>query len=178
MKKIILPLFLFLSFISFAQEEDQDPKKHELTMNALTLIASEWIDVSYEYLIDQESSFGVDLQFGLDSDANADGFRKFSLTPNYRRYFSGKYAKGFFVEAFGMIHTYEEYVFIDLFTVSELKTNTDFSLGISVGGKWVTPKGFVTEIFLGVGRNLFNNDSEYNFSDVAGRVGVSLGYRF
>ena len=178
MKKFLPALFLFLCLGSFAQEEDQYPKKHELTMNALTLIASEWIDVSYEYLIDQESSFGVDLQFGLDRDANADGFRKFSITPNYRRYFSGKYAKGFFVEAFGMIHTFEEFVFIDPFLASELRTNTDFSLGISVGGKWVTTKGFVTEIFLGIGRNLFNNDADINFSDVAGRVGVSLGYRF
>lgn len=177
MKKLAPFLFLFLSLGVFAQEEDQEPKKHELTMNALTLIASEWIDVSYEYLINEESSFGVDLQFGLDDNSNADGFRKFSITPNYRRYFSGKYAKGFFLEAFGMVHTFEEFVFINNFTASELRTNTDFSLGISVGGKWVTPRGFVTEIFLGVGRNLFNND-DYDFTEVAGRVGVSVGYRF
>lgn len=177
MKKLLPFLFLFISLGVFAQEEDQEPKKHELTLNALTLIASEWIDISYEYLIDEESSLGVDLQFGLDDNANADGFRKFSITPNYRRYFSGKYAKGFFVEAFGMLHTYEEFVFINNLTASELRTNTDFSLGVSVGGKWVTPRGFVTEIFLGVGRNLFNND-EYDFTEVAGRIGVSIGYRF
>lgn len=176
MKKLLPILFLFISFGAFAQE-DTEQKKHELTMNALTLIASEWFDVSYEYLIDEESSFGVDLQFGLNNDTNEDGFRKFSLTPNYRRYFSGKYAKGFFVEAFGMVHTYEEFVFVNTNNSFDYRTNTDFSLGISVGGKWVTPKGFVTEIFLGVGRNLLNN-SEYDFTDIAGRVGVSLGYRF
>ena len=176
MKKLIPILFLFLSLGVFAQE-NSEPKKHELTVNALTLIASEWIDVSYEYLLDEESSLGIDVQFGLDSDANEDGFRKFSITPNYRRYFSEKYAKGFFVEAFGMLHSFEEFVFVNTSSTSELKTNTDFSLGISVGGKWVTPKGFVTEIFLGIGRNLFNN-SEYDFTDVAGRVGISLGYRF
>ena len=69
MKKIALIILCFYTTISNAQEDlipqDTD-KKNEITLNALTLIASGWIDVSYEYLINKEASFGVDLQFGFD----------------------------------------------------------------------------------------------------------------
>ena len=158
MKKLLPILLVCLSLNAFAQEDtppqDTD-KKHEVTINALTLIASEWADFSYEYLINEESSFGVDLQFRLSSNDN-DISRKFSVTPNYRRYFSGNYARGFFVEAFGMIHSLEEFITVNNggSFAEQLETSTDFSLGISVGGKWVTKKGFVAEIFGGLGRNL------------------------
>ena len=182
MKKLLFILTLCFSVSIFSQETEPDfpqdvDKRHEITANALTLIVSEWIDVSYEYLINEESSFGVDLQFGLDDNDDFDTYRTFSITPNYRRYFSNKYARGFFVEAFGMLHTYKDYYAFDFVTnTSTVRNETDFSLGVSVGGKWVTKSGFVTEIFLGLGRNLLNNDED--FVEVAGRVGISLGYRF
>lgn len=181
MKKI-LPILLFcVSTIAFSQEDtlpqDTD-KKHEITINALTLIVSEWVDLSYEYLINKESSFGVDLQFGLDDTNDFDTYRTFSVTPNYRRYFSNKYARGFFIEGFGMLHSYKDFFNYDFNTGnSDTKTQTDFSLGVSVGGKWVTENGFVAEIFGGIGRNLFNNNDYYS-TDIAGRVGISVGYRF
>lgn len=183
MKKVLMTLLLSISLLGYSQEEEtkfpQDiDKKHELTANALTLIVSEWVDVSYEYLLNEESSFGVDLQFGLDSNNDFDSYRTFSITPNYRRYFSNKYARGFFVEAFGMLHTYKDFYNYDFVTNSYSEdTLTDFSLGISVGGKWVTKSGFVTEVFAGIGRNLFNDD-ENDFVEVAGRIGISMGYRF
>jgi hypothetical protein len=99
MKKLVLLIVCCCSTIAVAQEESlpQDTnKKNEITLNALTLVASGWIDVSYEYLINKESSFGVDLQFGFDENNNVDTYRNFSITPNYRVYFSNKYAKGFF----------------------------------------------------------------------------------
>lgn len=181
-KNLILLLLLFVCISGFSQD-NSDPfpqdvdKKHEITANALTLIVSEWLDFSYEYLINEESSFGVDLQFGLDSNDDFDSYRTFSITPNYRRYFSNKYARGFFVEAFGMLHSYKDFYNYDFINNSYSEdTFTDFSLGISVGGKWVTKSGFVTEVFAGIGRNLFNNDDD--LTEVAGRVGISLGYRF
>lgn len=181
-KNLILLLLLFVCISGFSQD-NSDPfpqdvdKKHEITANALTLIVSEWLDFSYEYLINEESSFGVDLQFGLDSNDDFDSYRTFSITPNYRRYFSNKYARGFFVEAFGMLHSYKDFYNYDFINNSYSEdTFTDFSIGISVGGKWVTKSGFVTEVFAGIGRNLFNNDDD--LTEVAGRVGISLGYRF
>ena len=107
MKKLIAITLLFTSTFAFSQDDSlpQDTnKKHEITINALTLIVSEWADISYEYLINEESSFGIDLQFGLDSNDDFDTYRTFSVTPNYRRYFSNKYARGFFIEGLSLIH--------------------------------------------------------------------------
>ena len=193
MKKITLVILCFYTTISNAQEESlpQDTdKKNEITLNALTLVASGWIDVSYEYLINKEASFGIDIQFGFDENDNFDTYRNFSITPNYRVYFSNKYARGFFIEGFGMIHRFKDYYnysnyndFYDPESYNyESKNITEFSLGVSVGGKWVTKSGFVTEIFGGIGRNLLNSnnydDDGFDPINVAGRIGVSIGKRF
>jgi hypothetical protein len=185
MKKLVLIVFCCYSTFAVAQEESlpQDTnKKNEVTLNALTLIASGWIDVSYEYLINKESSFGIDMQFGFDENNNIDTYRNFSITPNYRVYFSNKYARGFFIEGFGMLHRYKDYYYEELSSEPDNYTSknlTEFSLGISVGGKWVTKSGFVTEIFGGIGRNILNsNEDGYDPINVAGRIGVSIGKRF
>lgn len=181
MKKLILPILICcFSATIFAQDDSlpQDTdKKHEITINALTLVVSEWIDFSYEYLLNEESSLGIDVQFGLDDNNDFDSYRTFAITPNYRHYFSNKYARGFFIEGFGMLHTYRDFLNYDATTDTfSTRTQTDFSLGISVGGKWVTKGGFVTEIFGGLGRNLLNNDDD--LIEIAGRIGISVGYRF
>lgn len=183
MKKLVPILLLCLSVNVFAQEDplpqDTD-KKHEIKFNAVGLIFSEWIDFSYEYLINEESSFGIGLQIGLDDENDIDDtYRKFSITPYYRRYFSKNYARGFYVEGFGMLHRTEgEYFDFDVISGSGSfieETNTNFALGFSVGGKFVSKGGFTTDLNLGVGRNLGDNNFE---SDVIVKVGVSLGYRF
>jgi len=186
MKKLVLIVICCYSTFVIAQEESlpQDTnKKNEITLNALTLIASGWIDVSYEYLINKEASFGIDMQFGFDENNNIDTYRNFSITPNYRVYFSNKYARGFFIEGFGMLHRYKDYYYDELSSEPDNYTSknlTEFSLGISVGGKWVTKSGFVTEIFGGIGRNILNSNDDDGFDPInmAGRIGVSIGKRF
>jgi len=183
MKKITLILLTCFSLSAFSQEKtyQQDvDKKHEVKLNVLGLLTSEWIDASYEYLINEESSFGIALQFGLDdNNVITDTYRTFSVTPYYRRYFSKKYARGFYVEGFGMLHTFKDdyYSFIGFpgssVIVNEKRTN--FALGIAVGGKFVSKGGFTADIFGGLGRNLGNNEYDY---DVVGRIGISLGFRF
>ncbi len=188
MKKITLIILVFVSALSIAQEkkkttypQDVD-KKTELKINAFGLVAFEWIDLSYERLINEESSFGVGLLVGFDNNDNVDEYRKFSLTPYYRRYFSNKYARGFFVEGFGMLHSYEDrnydYYYDNsgnFMSNSTDETNTEFAVGFSIGGKFVSKTGFSTEIYLGVGRNL-GGDS--NSAEAVARGGISLGYRF
>ncbi|WP_334056550.1 DUF3575 domain-containing protein [Polaribacter sp. P097] len=172
MKKVILLVFLGVSFISLAQEKEkvypQDVgKKHELKINALTLIAGKWIDVSYEGLIDEESSYGLAATLNTDTDESS---LKYAITPYYRRYFSGKYARGFFVEGFGALFSAtDRYIF-----GNNEDFETGFALGVSVGGKFVSKKGFSTELLLGVGRNLIKDSSYEGFP----RIGISLGYRF
>ena len=177
MKKIILLLCLVISANSYAQVNTQAEtigfpqdinKKSELKINALTLLVAKWIDVSYENLINEESSFGVAAT--LNTDTNGSDL-KYSLTPYYRRYFSNKLARGFFVEGFGMLFSAKD---TDIFGFGSQKFETGFAMGVSVGGKFVSKQGFTTELLLGVGRNLSND----NYVDAVGRVGISVGYRF
>ena len=177
MKKITVMLCLLISGLAFSQEKtiEEAPKfpqdvnkKHELKINALTLLVAKWIDFSYERLIDQESSFGISTTLNTDSDISD---LKFALTPYYRRYFSGHFARGFFVEGFGMLFSAKD---TGIFQINHHKYETGFGLGVSVGGKLVSKQGFTTEVLLGVGRNFINND----YNDVIGRIGISVGYRF
>ncbi len=197
MKKIVLFTFLLATTISFAQEKEeiypQDVnKKYEIKLNAFSLIVFSSLDVSYEYLLNKDSSFGVGVFYNFN-DINDDLYypKKFSLTPYYRWYFSEtRFARGFFVEGFGMLNTYEDKKYYysgydnngNYIDNSELLKETDFALGISVGGKFIIKSGFTAEVYGGVGRNLFNNDNNnnnVNFSnDLITRGGISLGYRF
>lgn len=176
MKKVTLIIALLFSLILSAQETEK-PERHEVTLNGLTLVAFEWFDVSYTYLINEESSFGVNLQVGLDADANIDSFRKFSLTPNYRHYFGKKYAAGFYVEGFASLINYDadkDYYFSPSQFGYTQENFTDLGFGISVGGKFLTKRGFVADVFLGVGRYLSDGADLEAFA----RIGISLGYRF
>jgi len=193
MKKIVLFIFLFATTISFAQKKEeiypQDVnKKYEIKLNTFSLIVFSSLDVSYEYLLNKDSSFGVGIFYNFN-DINDDLYypKKFSLTPYYRWYFSEtRFARGFFVEGFGMLNTYEdnEYSYYydnngNYIDNSEPLKETDFALGISVGGKFIIKSGFTAEIYGGVGRNLFNKDNNsYLENDLITRGGISLGYRF
>lgn len=172
MKKITLLILLLIATISSAQEKNEKPKldinkKHEIKINAITLLALKWIDVSYEILIDEESSFGTALAINTDYDESD---LKYSITPYYRRYFSEKYAQGFFVEGFGMLFSTDD----NDFSNSNNEEVTGLALGFSVGGKFISKKGFSTELLLGFGRNFLESDN----NDSVGRVGINLGYRF
>jgi len=180
MKKLLALLAFFaISNITFGQDDiSDDVDKHELKLNATNLIIFSYLDGAYERLINEESSFGVSLLFGFSDDALLDDEqRTFSITPYYRQYFSKKYAKGFFVEGFAMLNSGDESILItDLNgNVLEDGSYTDLALGISVGGKFVTKRGFVVDLYLGIGRNLLNTDFA---PELVGRGGVTLGYRF
>lgn len=177
MKKITLSALLFIVSISlFAQENEI--KRNELKINMSNLIGFKWFDVTYERILNEESSIGVGTLFSLDNESEGlDEYRTFSITPYYRQFFSGKYAEGFFVEAFTMIHSGKDYSYYSnsgpYDTLVDEKY-TDLAVGISVGGKWVTKRGFVAEVYAGIGRDLLDQSD----MEVVGRGGVSIGYRF
>jgi hypothetical protein len=182
-KKITISALLFIVSISlFAQENET--KQHELKINMSNLIGFKWFDVSYERLLNEEASIGVGTLFSLDNKSEGlDEYRTFSITPYYRQFFSSKYAQGFFVEAFTMLHSGKDYTYNSYYEdfppygYFENRTEekyTDLAVGISVGGKWVTKRGFVAEVYAGIGRDLLNQSD----IEVVGRGGVSIGYRF
>jgi hypothetical protein len=163
-------------------------KNYELKINAFSLITFSALDLSFERLINEDSSYGVAVFYNFyDYEDNDDiAFpKKFSITPYYRWFFSeNQYARGFFIEGFGMLNTYQDIFYSrDSYQNSnKVETQTGFALGISVGGKFITKEGFTAEVLLGVGRNLIKEkiDNKYNFLDnnILGRFGISLGYRF
>ena len=196
MKKNLLLLLLTLFSLQFTAQEKEGTKeskypqdvdkKYEFKINAFNLIAFAAIDISFERLIDEKSSYGVAVFYNFSDYADSDiAFpKKFSITPYYRWFFSeNKYARGFFIEGFGMLNTYQDnYSFDFNSNYGKIETQTSFALGISVGGKFVITEGFTAEVLAGVGRNLIKGESHESYQDfqneVIGRFGISLGYRF
>jgi len=181
MKQSLVFFLIAYSTLAFTQEISSIQKtknRHELKLNALGLLTSEWLDLSYEGLINQESSFGMALQIGFDEESRVSNsfYRTFSLTPYYRRYFSSKFAKGFYVESFAMLHTNKDAYEDFLGTQFRSSVHTSFGLGFSIGGKFVSKDGFVADLYVGIGRNLGSN--AHIEQDFVGRIGISLGYRF
>ena len=190
MKFLLTLFFLFFSIlIGFSQTDDgantnnttTSIDKNELRLNATSLIFIGGLEVDYEHLFSEEASFGTNVFVRIGTQGDLDDLiRNFSFTAYYRQYFSNKYAQGFFVEGFGMVLNREDISFIfnnDSDNEDETISNTDFALGITVGGKFITKGGFVAEIFAGIGRTLSSND-DFFFNNIIGRGGISLGYRF
>ncbi|WP_452227387.1 DUF3575 domain-containing protein [Lacinutrix cladophorae] len=193
MKNALLGLILFCSFATFAQQDMQKEKvKHsEIKVNAFNLIVFKAVDFSYEYLIDSESSVGASVLFNLQNREDRefeDGpiyNEKFAFTPYYRRYFSSKYAWGFFLEAFGMYSiqedTDEDYIYNsfndDYEYIYTDETSNNLAFGMAVGGKFVSKKGFLFEVFGGVGRNISTSNNDVG-SEFVPRLGTILGWRF
>jgi hypothetical protein len=89
MKKYTLFICLFVSGLALGQEAatEKTPefpqdvnKKHEVKINGLNLLAFEWLDVSYEYLINEESSFGIAGLLAINESEVLNYYRKSSLT--------------------------------------------------------------------------------------------------
>ena len=181
MKKITLLAILCIVSLSINAQENEDQnysKNHEVKLNMSNLIGFKWLDVGYERILNEESSIGIGTLISLDHQIDGiDEYRTFSITPYYRHFFSSKYARGFFVEVFSMLHSgTEENYYSNSYPYDSLAEEkyTDLAAGISVGGKFVTKRGFITEIYIGIGRDLLGNSG----IEVVGRGGVSIGYRF
>lgn len=184
-KHTIIMMLLFFSYNCFAQDNE---KHSELKVNVFNTIIFKSLDFSYEYLIDSESSVGASMLFNLknkeDDETLEDEIHyreKFALTPFYRRYFSRKYAWGFFMEAFAMYNKQEDYDgYYDSNTDQQVYSDEEsenFAIGMSVGGKFVSQKGFAFEFYGGIGRNLTTTNSDIA-SEFVPRVGASIGFRF
>lgn len=184
MKKLITITLLFITFISYSQENKEHRKSHELKINAFNILIFKSVDVSYEYLISGESSVGISFLANLNDKHNdgPDYNETVAITPYYRHFFSRRYAWGFFMESFGMLNiqendNYDYNSATDSYMRFSNEKTTNFALGIALGGKFVSQRGFIFEFFGGVGRNLFTNDSRYN-NEFVPRLGASFGYRF
>ena len=175
MKKVVL-LITLLSIFQFNYAQNILDNRHEVKFNAAYLLAG-IPEVGYTYLLTEETTLGIDVLFSIDDDVEP----FFALTPNYRFHFGHKPAAGFFAEVFAMLNTTES-VYVDMYSTFAPGSvipdyddkETDLALGIAIGGKFLTKKGFVFEIYGGLGRNLFNDKS----LDFIPRMGLTFGKRF
>ena len=164
MKKIFLLLTITIS--SFAQAQQ------EIKIDIFDALALKTIEVSYEHYLNDQSSVGISVLVNFEK--NSADFKyneKRAITPFYRHYFTTDSQWNFFGEGFfslnfgeteisGVSNAYEDY--------------TDGAFGVAVGTKYTTENGLTIDIYGGLGRNLFNDNSPI----IIPRVGVNVGYRF
>ena len=181
MKKKLLILVFACSISSFVTSQETEQavqetlsKKHELRLGALKLLSAGIFEATYEYVQDSNRGFGATVLINLDT--GNEYIENYSLTPFYRMYFQTKEdygAKGFFVEGFASFFGGKNY---DSLGIGRNSNDNffDTSIGLSLGKKWINSAGFVFELKLGAGRNLFNG-SEY---DALIKGDIYIGYRF
>lgn len=186
-------MLLLLSINAVSQQDNIERVPiYEIKIDVFSLVLSNAIDLSYEYLLNENQSIGLavfvklkheqplNFNFGFaPSDPELISYKTFSLIPYYRYYLSKKYAKGFFVESFTMYATGKDF---------ESKNNNDGSediltsnygvlkSGFGVGLKIVTRKKVVIDLNHGLGVDLSRIQNVSNGFFV--RVGISAGYRF
>jgi len=167
MKKISILIALITSTIILAQE-----KKHEIRLDALEVLVTPAIELSYEYSLSNGIGVGVSSFFRVDQPE--DDFKSFALTPYVRQYFFNNREfgqKGFYIEAFGQYTTGRR----EKNDIGVIKGYDDFGVGFGGGLKWLANSGFSVDIGAGVGRNFKVEDGAPDFFF---RWGIHLGYRF
>lgn len=179
MKKSLFILAVLITVSSYSQKKyEVVERQNEITLNAFNLIAAKWIDVSYEKILNDESSLGVSFltRVGNHTDFKDWGIKSYSVTPYYRQYFSPYYAAGFFMEAFAMYNGGErkELVYNAITDQKEKIVYKDVAFGIGLGQKFISRRGFVGVAYAGLGRNMFDTNAPV----VVGRAGISFGFRF
>lgn len=178
-------LFAFLMFFTLMASQAQNDTiqrnnfgKNEIKINSFFLLLGVF-EPSYERNLSEQSSMGVSAFIPFDQE-NIDVDINYYISPYYRIFFGEKYAAGFFLEGFGMLSSVDNEYYINRDYNTEIKNEavTDFALGFGLGGKWMTTGGFVFEVNGGIGRNLFNTNTEDDSSILVGKFGFNLGYRF
>ena len=177
MKKLLIVFIAIIGFQSFAQE-------HEVKLDVFDLAVFKSLDVTYMYILNEESGVGLSIFKNLSDSNNIFNYREeFTVTPYYRQYFAlggseNVYAEAFFALNSGKDFYKEEIIIGDIGTgeyeEKELKY-TDGAFGFVVGKSFISPRGFVLDLYAGIGRNLF--DSEGSPSLVP-RIGINAGFRF
>jgi hypothetical protein len=172
MKNIVFIVLLLGSYALNAQAYPRFSGGQEVKFNIGLFLATTAVDFSYEYYLNEDTSFGGTVYF--DSDAS-DYNGNFGIGPNFRAYFGYAPRSGFFAEAFGIYHTGKN----DSATNNTGVRNNDYStfaLGLGAGNKWVTrSQKFTLEINAGLGRNINPEDFQNTFMY---RAGLSIGFRF
>ena len=184
MKKLLVVLLAIASFSLQAQD-----RRNEVRLNALSVLVYKQLDLTYEYVINEESSVGLGLAFDLDKKNNngiLGGNQDYAITPYYRYHLPADIAQGIFFETFisangGVnkknVEDVPDYLDLNLEVDEDGKVYpeySDFAFGLGGGYKYISESGFVGELYGGAGRNMSGGYSP----EILVRLGVSFGFRF
>jgi len=165
MKKALL--VIVLSFIGINLTAQQ----HEVKLDVFDMVAFRSLDVTYQYILNEESAVGLSFFTPLTANKNIFNYNEdLSITPFYRQYFPIGPVENVFAEAFFAINSgtgdNDDDVSVKY---------TDGAFGFAVGKSFISPRGFVAEALIGAGRNLFDSPGAPN---LVPRIGVNFGFRF
>ncbi|MFK5878354.1 MAG: hypothetical protein QM478_02540 [Flavobacteriaceae bacterium] len=148
MKQITNGMIVFFVVISTSLNAQESKKeiekgkpKHEIDLDFLELIQYNKIELSYSFILNENSSFGATLHLYPSSSSywkNQDYQEYFGVDFNYQYYFSKKHAEGFYIEGFtkynfGTTH-------LKNITNPPINNSEDYqmiSLGIGIGYKYI-----------------------------------------
>jgi len=94
MKKLLL-LFMLVYVGTVNAQESNKVYKNEISIDALHLVLGN-VGLSYEYLINENSGFGLYGEFNVDNNRIWEIDAAYGI--NYRLYVGSRYASGFFIE--------------------------------------------------------------------------------
>lgn len=171
MKKILITLVLIVTTTGvFSQDYSSD-----VSLNLFNAIANRWLDISYEYYLNEESSAGLTFQTRLVDENKHEFNRTYAITPFYRYFLTPEeHNMGLFGEVFIKINGGEQDITEEGIEVKTYEKYSNMALGLSGGYKYRSEKGFVATGYAGVGRNLLNSGGP----NVVPRLGLSIGYAF
>jgi len=198
MKTTTLTILILLTFtFGFSQtgydDFTVDSPKNEFQLNIFNLLIFSALDVNYERIVDDESSFGVSMMFSLNGTDRFNDyidpyyFEGFTLSPYYRIYFGRNPKAGLFAETFAMYSKghFDYYSNSsschDCLTVDgwsggsyKIKPFTEFGISFAAGVKFLTRRNFSISAHGGVARNFLTTHGP----SFAPKVGISMGRRW
>jgi len=173
MKKILLILLFFAGVLSVNAQY-----KSEVKFNILNVLALSSFEIGYEYFLDDNQSFGIELhindRFSYVEEKENKKFDTNSFLVNYNYYFSPE-AKGS-----TYVFPFIKYRFGEHQDKRPGKTYTKmdaFIVGLGLGYKWAWNDKFAIAPYASVGRN-FSDDVNRRFMAIEVNAGVSVGFRF
>ena len=170
MKKVLFIVAVFcMPFVVFSQETEKVKTEpvNEVKLNLATTVFIFYPEISYERSLTKDLGLGVAAAVALKNDI----LYNFQITPYFRFYFGSKPVRSFFIEANAALVGLDDAYFSDFLNSDRDRQNvTDFGLGLAVGYKFINNRGFIGEIYSGVGRTF--GDRAYP------RLGISVGKQF
>lgn len=177
MKKLLVLIVILLSVSTYSQ--------HEVKFDVFDLTVFKALDLTYQYNLNEEASVGVSFFKNLSDKDNIFNYREeFTVTPFYRQYFPVGGVQNVYIEGFLAINSGKDFDDVAILDNSGNETGeykevevdyTDGAFGFALGKSFISPRGFVLDLYAGIGRNLFDSDGS---PSIVPRLGINTGFRF